>query len=339
MGIYVGPAPDLPLADQVVVVVPTIREALIREFLAAWRWPCQVIVVEDNPEPTFDLAGADHYAWPDIEHDLGTDSWIIPRRTDCIRSYGIWKAWQTGKPYILTLDDDCLPTENEGSQTALRFLRQHLNNLQPHTVDRWYNTIGGAYPRGYPYERWTHDVPVGISHGLWAGVPDFDSLAQLQHRRAGSPEIEYIEGIVPHGQYYPMCGMNLAWRREYTPLLYFLLMGQDAQGRSYPFDRFGDIWAGIISKKVLDHLGVGVWSGAPYVRHARASNVWANFDKEHEGVKANERLWQAVDSIIVTGQNAAWCYEQIADTLPRVVVGEYWKRLSKAMHIWSALYE
>lgn len=335
---------DSALADQVVVVVPTIREASIKQFLAAWQFPCPVIIVEDNPEPTFDIGDvygyeATHYTWADIERDLGVDSWIIPRRTDCIRSYGYWRAWQTGAQYIITLDDDCLPTENEGSQTAPCFIQEHLINLQPHTIDRWYSTIGGAYSRGYPYEQHESEIPVGISHGLWFGVPDFDSLAQLHHRRAGSPEIEYLNGIVPRGSYYPMCGMNLAWRRKYTPLLYFLLMGQDHQGNAYPFDRFGDIWAGIISKKILDYLEVGVWSGGPLVRHERASNVWVNFDKEHEGIKANERFWQAIDSIVITEQNPAWCYEQIADTLPRLIAGNYWKRLDKAMHIWSALYE
>lgn len=330
---------DGSIADRVVVVVPTIRETSITEFLAAWQWPCQVIVVEDNPEKTFALSGCHHYAWPNIEQDLGKDEWIIPRRTDCIRSYGFWKAWQTGKPYILTLDDDCLPTENEGSQSAPRFLQQHLNNLQPATITRWHNTIGGAYPRGYPYEQRASAVEVGISHGLWTGVPDFDSITQLSRRHAGLPDIEYIEGIVPHGQYYPMCGMNLAWRREYTPLLYFLLMGQDREGRPYPFDRFGDIWAGIISKRVLDHLGVGVWSGGPLVRHERASNVWANYRKEHAGIEANETFWQAVDCIALAGHMAARCYDQIAATIPKLIKGDYWNQLATAMRLWSDLYE
>lgn len=328
---------DSALADQVVVVVPTIREASIKQFLAAWQWPCQVIVVEDNPEKTFAIGGVHHYAWPNIYQDLGKDEWIIPRRTDCIRSYGYWKAYQTGKPYILTLDDDCLPMPGGD---ATMFLRMHLNNLQPKQIDRWYNTIGGAYPRGYPYEQRESTIEMGISHGLWTGVPDFDSLVQLQHRRAGTPEIEYIEGVVPRGQYYPMCGMNLAWRREYTPLMYFLLMGQDREGRSYPFDRFGDIWAGIISKKILDHLGVGVWSGAPYVQHARASNVWANLDKEHEGIKANEVFWQAVDGLQLTKETARECYTEVSYQIHGgYLSGDYWRKLARATHTWSALYE
>lgn len=321
--------------DEVVIVVPTIREESIKAFLAAWRWPCEVIVIEDNPERTFDLAGVQHYAWTDIERDLGDDSWIIPRRTDCIRSYGYWKAWQTGKPYIITLDDDCLP--NKDGHGPRSFIDQHLNNLKPKPINRWRTTLVGDYPRGYPYETAIAQTPVAVSHGLWRGVLDYDSLTQLRYGRSGVPwGIEPREDLIPFGRYFPMCGMNLAWRREYTPLMYFLLMGQDAQGRAYPFDRFGDIWCGIIAKKILDHLGVAVWSGAPLVQHERASNVWANFDKEHAGIKENETFWQRVDRIKLLGTTPRDCYQELSVAMPD---GAYGDKLGTAMLIWSDLYE
>ena len=324
----------MDVANEAVIVVPTIRETHINAFLDAWQWPCQVIVVEDHPERSFQLPPRiDHYAHSDIERDLGADSWIIPRRTDCVRSYGYWKAWQTGKPYIITLDDDCLPDLWDAEQ----FTQEHLNNLRLTRAERWYSTLDGVYPRGVPYEQRGAETPIGISHGLWCGVLDLDSLTQLHYGRAGLMEAETRQGLVPFGQYFPMCGMNLAWRREYTPLLYFLLMGQDAAGNAYPFDRFGDIWAGVIAKKVLDHLGVAVWSGAPFVRHERASNVWANFDKEHAGIKANEMFWQWINSVQLCYDYLPAMYRQIADEFRHR--GDYWQRLSEAMHKWGALYE
>lgn len=327
--------------SETVVVVPTIREPQIKQFLAAWQWPCEVIVVEDNPEPTFDLDGCTHYSWQDIAADLGHDAWIIPRRTDAIRSYGYWKAWQRKADYIITLDDDCLPatrpTEAGFSVSAITFIEQHLNNLAPKPVERWHSTLDGVYPRGVPYEARARAAPVAISHGLWTNVPDFDSLTQLHYGRAGAPKALPRIGLVPHGQYYPMCGMNVAWRAEYTPLLYFLLMGQDAQGTREPFDRFGDIWAGILSKKVLDHLGIGVWSGSPVVNHSRASNVWANFDKEHAGIKENERFWQWVDDQPLTGIAPEDCYGELAAALARRT-DSYWSRVGEAMLRWVALY-
>jgi len=335
----------MDIKTDVVVVVPTIREANIREFLDAWRFPCRVIVVEDNPTKTFALEGVDHYAWDDIEAQLGADAWIIPRRTDCVRSFGYLKAYETGAPTIVTLDDDCLPAFDEPgwkhhSAVTSAFLTQHLDNLQPKPAPRWWSTLENAEPRGYPYETHTAQQHVAISHGLWTGTLDWDSLTQLQiQRRATDARFRhdltgYRQGLVPRGQYYPMCGMNLAWRREYTVVMYFLLMGQNAAGKPWPFDRFGDIWAGILNKRVLDHLGVGVWSGAPFVHHSRASNVWANFRKEHAGIQENESFWQLVDGARLTGNTPAECYGELAEALADVNGAGYWSTVARAMHLW-----
>lgn len=330
--------------DDIVVVVPTIREASIRAFLDAWRWPCRVIVVEDNPAPSFDIGGVEHYSWADIERDLGADSWIIPRRTDCVRSYGYWKAYQTEAPYIVTLDDDCLP---HAGQDAAAFLAVHIANLQTREAPRWHNTLGesagayGIFPRGVPYELRTAPQPVGVSHGLWSNVLDFDAMTQLHRTRAGHGSDFPLPapGLVPPGQYYPMCGMNLAWRREYTPLLYFLLMGHNPQqGTGWPFDRFGDIWAGIISKRILDHLRVGVVSGAPVVRHERASNVWANLRKEAPGIIINETFWRSVDAARLRADTPLGCYLDMADVVATWSDTPYWRLLAQAMRAWGGLY-
>src|SRR5713226_3359616 len=96
------------------IVVPTIRESCVTEFLASWRNEFAahlVIVVEDNPEKTFDISGPNirHFCWADIDRELGSSSWIIPRRTDCVRSFGYYQAHASGVDMIVTLDDDCYP--------------------------------------------------------------------------------------------------------------------------------------------------------------------------------------------------------------------------------------
>src|SRR3972149_7282744 len=83
---------------KVTVVVPTIREDCISTFLKQWEKElseCNIIIVEDNPAKSFgllDIKNLAHYAWDDIDKDLGKDSWIIPRKTDCVRSYGFLRA-------------------------------------------------------------------------------------------------------------------------------------------------------------------------------------------------------------------------------------------------------
>jgi reversibly glycosylated polypeptide/UDP-arabinopyranose mutase len=221
------------------VVVPTIRETSIHEFLAAWAGELEgarVLVVEDNPRRTFalDRPGVEHRAWDDIERELGDRAWIIPRRTDCVRSYGFWRAWQDGAQVIVTLDDDCFPV-------ARGVLAEHRARLDAEPeVPRWVPTGGGVRTRGLPYRRRGQTRRCVLNHGLWTNVPDLDALTQLDTpdpARAFHP----VDQVVPHGMYFPMCGMNLAFRRELTPAMYFLLMGPDRE-----FDRFGDIWCGVL---------------------------------------------------------------------------------------------
>jgi len=171
---------------------------------------------------------------------------------------------------------------------------------------------------------------VAVNHGLWNGVPDFDAATQLV---AGRVEIRggWSDQTIPRGSYFPMCSMNLAWRREFTPAMYFLLMGRD-----YPFDRFGDIWAGVLAKRVADHLGLAMNSGRPAVSHERASNVFANLAKESRGLEVNETFWRAVDSVVLTAESVAGAYGQLAERLP--LEGERFGQLRRAMRTWADLF-
>lgn len=319
-----------------VVVVPTIREDSIRAFLDAWRLEfteTHIIVVEDNPTKTFeigDYANVTHYCWGDIDNDLGKKAWIIPRRTDCIRSYGYYKAYQESPDMVVTLDDDCYPIEVNGNN----FLKRHWQRLDEVGItEAWYETGDGVVTRGFPYFSHARHLPCMINHGLWNRIPDYDAPTQLLQSRYPR-EFSFSDQTIPVGVYYPMCGMNLAFRPEVIPALYFLLMGRD-----YQFDRFGDIWAGILVKKICDHLHYCVKSGTPAINHERASNVWQNLRKESAGLEVNEYFWQAVDRIVLTQTTFKDCYQELAEKLE--IDGEYreyWKKQKEAMVIWANLF-
>jgi len=314
---------------KVVIVVPTIREQNIKGFLAAWQQEFashSVIVVEDNPKRTFDVSGSNvkHFCWTDIDGELGHASWIIPRQTDCIRSFGYYKAYASGAEVIVTLDDDCHP---QGES----FISQHLDRLtQSVQGDAWVSTGRGVRPRGMPYHNVTRTTECVVNHGLWEGIPGFDAITQLANVRF-CQEFEPLDQVIPKGMFFPMCGMNLAFKRSLAPAMYFLLMGKD-----WGFDRFGDIWCGVFLKKICDHLGLAIRSGEPRVKHQRASNVWANLGKELAGYEVNETLWRVVDSMLLTKLNIRDCYKELAQKLP--FNGDYWDRLRVAMNIWADLF-
>lgn len=311
------------------IVVPTIRPECLREFLQAWRAQFashHILIVEDHPEPSFRVPDGNvrHFSWAEIDAEFGAQSWIFPRQTDGIRSYGFYKAWQLQPDMIVTLDDDCFPLSDH-------FLEDHFRQLeQPAVSPGWVSTGTGATPRGVPYDAVERECECVLNHGLWTNIPDLDAITVLANKRRPE-EFARVNQTVPKGMYFPMCGMNVAWKPEFTPAMYFLLMG-----RNWPYDRWGDIWCGILAKKVCDHLHLGVKSGEPAIEHRKKSDQWANLARESSGYKVNETFWQAVDSIVLSAGDIQGAYKQIAELLP--LEGEYWSQLRQAMRLWAEIF-
>lgn len=314
-----------------IIVIPTIRDL---SFLEEWRdefSPHKIIVCEDHPERQIELPKGfeiDHYSWREIDAELGPSSWIIPRFNASVRSFGYWKAWQERPDMIATIDDDCYPSTNGKSNGQAGYLETHWRNLGRKATFGWERTAE-FYTRGFPYGI-RDSAPVVVSHGLWRGIADLDAPTQLT-----SPELQVDERpgvkVIPRGSYYPMSGMNLAFSPAVAPAMYFLIMGRD-----WPYDRFDDIWAGVLAKKVCDHLGLAMCSGEPTVEHRRASNVFTNLKKEAAGIEANEFFWKAVDSVRLEGNSVQGCYRELSEKLP--LEGEYWDKLREAMALWTELF-
>jgi reversibly glycosylated polypeptide / UDP-arabinopyranose mutase len=325
------------------IVVPTIRENSINEFLLKWNLiddeNTRFVIVEDNPTKTFKVIEEDviHVSWEEIDRELGDKAWIIPRRTDCVRSFGFYLAWKMGADCVISLDDDCLPVYSEHDLTVIdsvkRFLCSHQSKLNNETYTMaWEPTTSGVMMRGMPYLNQSRRYETIISHGLWHGIEDYDAITQLYLNRPVKDQTLLVNKMIPKGYYYQLCGMNVSFKREALPMMYFLLMGKD-----YPFDRWGDIWCGIFSKKIADHLNYGVKSGEPYINHSRASNVWANLRKEASGYEVNETLWKRVDEVVLTNTTVKDCYRELAEKLD--MRGEYWDTLKRAMIEWTELFE
>ncbi len=315
---------------EAVVVVPTARQASLAGFLDAWKHElasATILVVQDGPDRTFSVTGSNvrHLAWCDIEQQLGDAAWIIPRGSGCVRSFGCWVAHQMRPDMIVALDDDTRPDPAHPG-----FLEAHWARLQRAADSAWVSTLDAASPRGMPYFATSREPAVVLNHGLWSGAPDFDAATQLLSSRV-EISAEWSDRTVPRGSYFPMCSMNVAWRPEFTVAMYFLLMGPD-----YAFDRFGDIWAGVLAKRIADHLGLAVNSGSPGIIHERASNVFTNLAKESRGLACNETFWRAVDSVVLSAESAPAAYAELAERLP--LEQDEFRLLRRAMRTWAELF-
>ncbi len=283
------------------IVIPTIRENSIKRFIDEWKNifsknKVNLIIIEDNPEKSFNLNFKNlkfnifHYSWEDIEKDLGKDSWIIPRRTSAIKSYGFLKAYQLKSDLIIALDDDCYPLENYirnfQKGDLIKIYKENLFNKK-YFEESWISTIEKIRPRGLPYKnlyRIIDSNQIILNHGLWANIPDLDAKTQLSIKKIPKIDKYFSNQLIPIGKYFSMCGMNLGWKRNLTPIMYFMLMGKDRNEKSWGFDRFDDIWAGDICKKICDYLGYRIISGYPVVWHDRASDPYKNLKKKKQGL-------------------------------------------------------
>lgn len=341
--------------SKIALVVPSIREESFNRFVSEWRATglfhrVDVILMEDNPTKTFNVTidmmnhgeNVTHLCWEDIDRHAW--SWIIPRRSDTVRSFAYWSAYKMGYEYLMTMDDDCYPEPGYENLDE-----QHLQLLER---TRWFNTLNNVRPRGTPYKNTGHRK-VYVNHGLWTNVLDYDAPQQLVNP---VPEtFTHDNRIVPHGAYFSFCGMNAIWRREAMVLSYHMLMGQRMTVLGddnrpvldkLPFDRFGDIWCGIIQKKICDHLGWAVSSGTPYIHHDRASNPFTNLRKEANGIEVNEWFWEQIDKVCLTDHGVrqldpVWCYRYVAHRV-KEFGGEhaaYWELLGEAMLLWADLFD
>lgn len=324
--------------NKVFVVIPSIRNL---SFLKKWKnefVDCHLIIVEDNDKKMIDsrnlkFKSITHLTYADIENDFGNKSWIFSRRNAGIRCYGFWKAYKAGADVVITLDDDCYPAEGD-------FIKKHLDNLDKKGPIGWQTTYPNSqwmYTRGFPYNT-RNKNPVMISHGLWSGALDLDAKTEIKLSKLLNEKVyPPITQFIPSGLFYPMCSMNLAFKREVVPLMFFPMMGYSPTGKPWAYDRYDDIWAGLFSKKIMDHLNLGVVNGSPFVAHKKASIPSHNHTKELDGMKTNEILWKAVLDVKLTKKSPKLCYIELAEKT-KFPKGIYFEKLREAMVIWASLF-
>ena len=251
----------------IAIVVPTIRD--MTPFEDAWghlifNRDIRLVVVKDGPNPTVEGKS--------LKEVMGGYSDLIFNKNDGVRNLGFAYVakYLPYIEYIITLDDDVTPLGDP--------IEDHINALNMRVPTGWMST-GGEYFRGFPYGV-REEAEVVLSHGIWCGIKDWDAPTQLVR---GNPSAEFNVGPIPRGINYPMCGMNVAFKRKMLPHMYWAPMGPKVG-----VDRFADIWCGIESKKVIDEKGWAVVTGYSAVNHKRASDVFVNLEKEAKGIRLNE---------------------------------------------------
>lgn len=252
--------------QNIAVVVPTVREEKLKEFLLAWdglfkKHNVMLYVVKDGKNPTVNGES--------VKSVMGKYSKLIYNFNDGVRNLGFAKAYKDGADIIISLDDDVLPCGDT--------IQDHLDVLNTKQPISWINTVDDIYMRGFPYGI-REESEVVFSHGLWHGVYDFDASTQLL---LGNQQPNHRKMPIPKGVLFPVCVMNVAFKSKVLPFYYQAPMFKD-------INRFADIWSGIEMKKAIDNNNWCAVSGFAKVHHNRASNPFVNLVKEARGVGMNE---------------------------------------------------
>jgi len=306
------------------VVVPTVRPERYAEFLEEWtplfaEHDVQLVAIFDGPRA--EMPEGTHYAWEDIPG-------FIPTRTDMIRSWGIYQAWRLETTYTLSLDDDVRPVVD-----VFRAYEDVFERGAPVSeyLDVGALTTSGLQMRGFPYgDRVRREV--AVQYGGWHGVLDFDAATQLATPR-DDDRFSDVVLPVPRGAAVTGCAMNMAWKRDYAPLVWQLPL---YEGR---YLRYGDIWSGLFVKRTCDATDRAVVvNGKASVLHERASDPFQNLDREYPGVRFSEGLWDALD---LPSGDPLDAFEQVTDSAYRYFLQgdtKYARAFLSARDRWLALF-
>jgi hypothetical protein len=341
------------------LVVASNRPEALYTFMEHWAhpgyWHDLIVVIDaarDNPVwSNLDVRhGEQVYFHEDFGALAGARAWIFSRGSSACKCFGFLKAIERGADLVVVLDDDCLPVQSDGefvepNHTEIApFIRFHNHCLTD--SQGWVSTVPEVGIRGLPYGSWGRSGQHSLVHmGLWTGFPDIDAVHQLAAYNRGEQRT-WVPGnlasrfkppggvrIMSPYQYWPFSGMHFSFVPEALPALYFPLSGTGSR-----YDRFDDVWCGVLLQKVFRHCGLLCSIGEPFVYHSRRSDPIANLRKEAPGIEAHERFWQIIDQFELPDNQPLRATMAAAASALRGVAGEdYLNQWGMALSVWLEL--
>ena len=253
-------------------VVPTIRPESMARFEEAWKplfekHGVRLITVWDGEHPKVEDES--------VESVMGEYADCIVNFNGGVRNLGFAYVakYLHDADVILTLDDDVTPIGDP--------IQDHLDALNRRVPISWMSTAS-EFMRGFPYKV-REEAEVVLSHGVWEGVADWDAPTQLV--KGPKRPVEFPKATIPKGIYFPMCIMNVAFKRKMLPYMY---QAPPALG----VGRADDIFCGILAKQEIDKHEWAAVTGYARVHHERESDVYKNLQAEAKTIALMETFWR-----------------------------------------------
>jgi len=288
---------------------------------------------------------------------------IISYNSTTRRNIGHLKAAEDGAKVIVILDDDNHITNNKFLH-YISHLGKKGNFTEVKSSIGWFNPCSilktdhkrSIFMRGFPYAK--QSIPnkytfkknsgrVVLNLGLWTDDPDVDAVTNL----ANPTKILGLKNghstlLISKDTLIPINTQNTSLLTEILPCFYDVMQGHNFKGLK--IDRYSDVWAGFLAKKVIDHMGDKITVGQPLTRHLRNPHDLMNDLKmELWGMILTEKFVKWIEATDIRGSSYSESYYYLAKKMETKLtnsfddtnIRKYFKKLSNAMKIWVAACE
>lgn len=326
------------VADRETCVKSNLRVA---ETIRGLGFPCYFLSVEKQLEWLRD--------YPEL--DL-----MVPWYSDNRRNIGYLFAVEQGATELLVVDDDnAVMKDVDCYECHVAGLRKKDKAAYVAPVNNWFNpclmlkyNLAFAYPvymRGYPFMKRFLDAytlnndgggTVAVNVGLWTGSPDVDCLTHLMFPGLTARHLksEWVKGVaLSEGVYAPINTQNTCFLAEVLPAFYFWRM---FRGMSW----FGDVYAGLFLRHILDQLGYTVQYGWPLSLHIRGDrDEVEQLRNQAKTIQFHEELCQVIPSISLSAGGFADATLELIGKLGlwkwRVKWADWYiQRIARNMMVW-----
>jgi len=283
---------------------------------------------------------------------------IISYNSTTRRNIGHLKAAEQGAKTIVILDDDNHITNGKFLH-HISHLGKNVNYNEVKSSIGWFNPCsilrtnhkGEIYMRGFPYAK--RFIPnkyifkkgsgrAVLNLGLWTDDPDVDAVTNLAYpTKILGMKNGFSTLLVSKGTFIPINTQNTSFLTEILPCFYDVLQGHNFKGLK--IDRYSDVWAGFLAKKVIDHMGDKITVGQPLARHLRnPHNLLNDLKMELWGMILTEKFVEWIESTDLRGKTYSESYyflgekmeTKLANSFDDTNIRNYFKKLGNSMKIW-----
>lgn len=275
------------------------------------------------------------------------------------RNVGYLKAAEYDSKVIIILDDDNYILDNK-YLNYMKHIGKKSSFVEVKSSIGWFNPCimlrtdhgNEIYMRGFPYAKRfiknhykfkKNSGKVVLNMGLWTEDPDVDAVTNLTlPTRILGLKKEFSTLMIANSTFMPINSQNTAFATEILPCLYEVMQGYNLKGLK--IDRYSDVWAGFMAKKVIDHMGDKITVGQPLSRHVRNyHNLLNDLKLELWGMLLTEKFVSWLESMTINGSSYIESYNFLAKDMKKTLsrsfddptIRKYFEKLSDAMGIWT----